>query len=96
MYECRTIRLRYDLQVMLTGRKRIVPCMTLRMRRTECMSVIITSFSRTLKQGPLVRAPGDLLASSIVAMRHIILITHGDFLALIASQFQTTTDVGCD
>jgi len=85
MYERRTIGLRYNLRIVLTRREETVPRMIFILQmRTEFM---ITSFNKPLKQGPLNRAPSDLLASSIMAICHEILIIHGDFLALIASQF---------
>lgn len=98
MYKRRTIRLCHNLRVLPTGCEGIIisNVIILRMGRIDCMRVVITSFSGSLKRGPLTRTPGDLLASSIVTMRHIILIAHGDFLALITSQFQATTDIGCD
>lgn len=97
MYKRRTIRLCHDLRVLSTGCEGIIPnVIILRMRRIDCMGVVIASFSGSLKRGSLARTPGDLLASSIVTMRHVILIAHGDFLALITSQFQATTDIGCD
>lgn len=98
MYERRTIRLRDNLQALLTGREGIVSrvAVVLQMRRIiDRVRVVVTSL-RSLGQGSLAETPGDLLASSIVTMRHVILIAHGDLLALIASQFQATTDIGCN
>ena len=97
MYKRRTIRLCHNLRVLPTGCEGIIPnVIILRMERIDCIRVVITSFSGSLKRGSLIRTPGDLLASSIMTMRHVILIAHGDFLALITSQFQATTDIGCD
>jgi len=97
MYEGRTIRLRDNLQTLLTRHEGIVSsAIVLQMKRIDHMRVVITSLSGSLGQGSLAGTPGDLLASSIVTMRHVILIAHGNLLALIASQFQATTDIGCD
>lgn len=99
MYKRRMIRLCQNLRVLPTGCEGIIPnvcVIILRMGRIDCMRVVITSFSGSLKRGSLARTPGDLLASSIVTMGHVILIAHSDFLALITSQFQATTDIGCD
>lgn len=97
MYKRRTMRLCHNLRVLPTRCEGIISNdVILRMGRIDCTRVVITSFSGSLKRGSLARTPGDLLASSIVTMRHVILIAHGDFLALITSQFQATTDIGCD
>lgn len=97
MYERCTIGLRNNL---LTGRVGInivtgvvVPRVSRRIHRVRR---VVTTFRGSLIQGPLIRTPGDLLASSIATMRHVVLIAHGNFLALVASQFQATTDVRCD
>lgn len=95
MYERRTIRLRDNPQGLLARREGIVSgTIVVQMGRIDSTRIAVTSGS--LGQGSLAGTPGDLLASSIVTMRHVILIAHGDFLALIASQFQATTDIGCD
>lgn len=97
MYERRTIRLRDNLQGLLARREGIVSSpIVSQMRRIDRMRVVVTNLGGSLGQGSLAGTPGDLLASSIVTMRHVILIAHGDLLALIASQFQATTDIGCD
>jgi len=91
---CRTIRLCDNLQALLTRREGIVSsAIILQMRRIDCIRIM--SLSRSLGQGSLPGTPSDLLASSIVTMRHVILIAHGDLFALIASQFQATTNIGC-
>lgn len=96
MYERRTIRLRDNLQALLTRRERIVSSTIVLQMRIDSTRIVVTSLSGPLGQESLAGTPGDLLASSIVTMRHVILIAHGDFLALIASQFQAMTDIGCD
>jgi len=96
MYEGRTIRLRDNLQTLLTRREGVVSSAIVLQMRIDHMHVVITSLSGSLGQGSLAGTPGDLLASSIVTMRHVILIAHSDLLALIASQFQAATDIGCD
>jgi hypothetical protein len=68
----------------------------LRVLRIDRVRAAVTSLGGSLKQGPLAGTPGDLLASPIVTMRHVVLIAHGNLLALIASEFQATTDVGRD
>lgn len=96
MYERRTIWLRDNVRALLTRREGIVSDAIVLQMRIDHMNIVVTSLRGSLGQGSLIGTPGDLLASSIVTMRHIILIAHGDLLALIASQFQATTDIGCD
>jgi len=101
MYESRaTTGLRRDLLnrghengLVVTGAVLVV----LRVRRIDRVRAAVTSLGGSLKQGgPLAGTPGDLLASPTVAMRHVVLIAHGNLLALVASEFQATTDVGRD
>lgn len=97
MYESRAIWLRDNLQALLSRREGIISsAIVLQMRRIDSMHVVVTSLDGSLGQGSLAGTPGDLLASPIMTMRHVILIAHGDLFALIASQFQATTDIGCD
>lgn len=102
VYECRATGLRDDLRVLLIGHQGTVSSVIVRRddvrRRIDCVHVVIASLggSEVRRQGPLGRTPGELLASSIVTMCHIVLIAHGDLLALIASEFQVTANVGRD
>jgi len=99
MYEGRAAsRLRRDL--LNRGRENVVATGAVLVWRVERIDRVraaaVTSFGGSLKQGPLVGTPGDLLASPIVTMRHVVLIAHGNLFALVASEFQATADVGRD
>jgi len=80
--------------LVVTGAVLVV--LRVRIRRIDRVRAAVTSLGGSLKQGPLAGTPGDLLASPTVAMRHVVLIAHGNLLALVASEFQATTDVGRD